>query len=151
MQKNNSVLIINGPNLNLLGNRENKIYGRTTLKKLNEKLKKKANLLNIYLKSFQSNSESELINKIHNSKKNINYMIINLAAFTHTSIAIRDALISVEIPFIEVHISNIYSRESFRSNSWISDISKGIICGLGTYGYFLALKTIYKRLNLKNI
>ncbi|WP_343189825.1 type II 3-dehydroquinate dehydratase [Buchnera aphidicola] len=146
MKKKNLVLLINGPNLNLLGNREKKIYGKITLHQLIEKLKKKANLLKIKLKTFQSNSESKLIEKIQKSKNIVKYIIINPAAYTHTSIAIRDALLSVQIPFIEVHISNIYARENFRANSWFSDISSGIICGLGTQGYFLALDAIYKKI-----
>ncbi|WP_343154656.1 type II 3-dehydroquinate dehydratase [Buchnera aphidicola (Pseudoregma panicola)] len=144
--KKKTVLLINGPNLNLLGKRENKIYGKITLKKLVKKLKKKANFFKIHLKTFQSNSESKLIKKIQISKKIVKYIIINPAAYTHTSIALRDALLSVNIPFIEIHISNIYSRENFRANSWFSDISSGIICGLGIKGYFLALEAIYDKI-----
>ncbi|WP_343183922.1 type II 3-dehydroquinate dehydratase [Buchnera aphidicola (Ceratovacuna keduensis)] len=147
--KKKTVLLINGPNLNLLGKRETKIYGKTTLKKLVKKLKKKANVFKINLKTFQSNSESKLIEKIQISKNLVKYIIINASAYTHTSIALRDALLSVKIPFIEVHISNIYSRENFRANSWLSDISSGIICGLGTKGYFLALDAINEKI-IKN-
>jgi len=107
-----------------------------------------AKQLNVELEHFQTNSESSIINKIHQSKENnFKYIIINPAALTHTSIAIRDALLSVSIPFIEIHISNIYTRESFRSNSWLSDISNGVISGLGFDGYFWALKTAAKRLS----
>ncbi|WP_343155046.1 type II 3-dehydroquinate dehydratase [Buchnera aphidicola (Kurisakia onigurumii)] len=142
-----NVLLINGPNLNLLGNREINIYGNISLTELIKKLKKKSKQNNINLFDFQSNSESKLINKIHESKNiKIDYIIINPAAFTHTSIALRDALLAVNIPFIEVHISNIYSRETFRSNSWFSDISQGTITGLGIDCYFWALKTISNRL-----
>ncbi|MCU4136833.1 type II 3-dehydroquinate dehydratase [Buchnera aphidicola (Sitobion miscanthi)] len=141
-----NVLLINGPNLNLLGTRETEIYGNSTLNDLLKSLEMQAKELNISLHHIQSNAEHVLINKIHSSKNNINYIIINPAAFTHTSIAIRDALIAVDIPFIEVHISNIYSRENFRSHSWLSDISKGVICGLGLDGYYWALKTISNRL-----
>ncbi|CAL4324441.1 3-dehydroquinate dehydratase [Buchnera aphidicola (Protaphis terricola)] len=147
MENKKNVLLINGPNLNLLGLREPNIYGKNNLSDLIEKLKKKAKKLNISLSHIQSNAEYLLIEKIHLSKKNnIDYIIINPAAFTHTSIAIRDALIAVSIPFIEVHISNIYNREDFRSHSWFSDISNGVISGLGIYGYYCALKTISKRL-----
>ncbi|AEO08743.1 3-dehydroquinate dehydratase [Buchnera aphidicola str. Ak (Acyrthosiphon kondoi)] len=150
MKKNINILLINGPNLNLLGTRETKIYGNVTLTDLLKSLEIKAKKLNVSLDHIQSNAEHVLIDKIHSSRTKINYIIINPAAFTHTSIAIRDALIAVDIPFIEVHISNIYSRENFRSHSWLSDISKGVICGLGLDGYHWALETIAKRLiNLK--
>ncbi|QCI24454.1 type II 3-dehydroquinate dehydratase [Buchnera aphidicola (Muscaphis stroyani)] len=140
------ILLINGPNLNLLGTRETDIYGNKTLSILISDLEKKAKNLNILLSHMQSNAEHVLIEKIHSSKNYIDYIIINPAAFTHTSIAIRDALIAVNIPFIEVHISNIYSRENFRSHSWLSDVSNGVICGLGLDGYYWALKTASKRL-----
>ncbi|CAL4326457.1 type II 3-dehydroquinate dehydratase [Buchnera aphidicola] len=141
-----NILLINGPNLNLLGTRETEIYGECTLTDLLNNLKTKAKKLNLSLDHIQSNAEHVLINKIHSSRNNVHYIIINAAAFTHTSIAIRDALIAVSIPFIEVHISNIYSREDFRTHSWLSDISQGVICGLGLDGYYWALKTISNRL-----
>jgi len=147
MKNHSNILLINGPNLNLLGNRETNIYGTTTLSQLIEKLKNEAKSCNINLHHIQSNSESKLIDIIHNSKNNINYILVNAGAFSHTSIAIRDALIAVNIPFIEIHISNIYKRENFRSHSWLSDISSGVICGLGIDGYFWALKTAIKRVN----
>ncbi|WP_343183414.1 type II 3-dehydroquinate dehydratase [Buchnera aphidicola] len=148
MKKN--ILLLNGPNLNLLGSREKKIYGKISLSNLLKKLIKYSKKLSINLMHLQSNAEHILIDKIHNSKKDkINYIIINPAAFTHTSIALRDALLAVNIPFIEIHISNIYARENFRAHSWLSDISNGIICGLGVDGYKWALKTAIKRLNLK--
>lgn len=113
-------------------------------------LTKKSEKLNILLSHIQSNAEHILIEKIHSAKENnIDYIIINPAAFTHTSIALRDALISISIPFIEVHISNIYSRENFRSHSWFSDVSQGVISGLGLEGYYWALKTISKRCLIK--
>lgn len=150
MQKKINVLLINGPNLNLLGTREPNIYGNNTLLDLINNLIKESKKLNILLTHIQSNAEHVLIEKIHSAKKNnINYIIINPAAFTHTSIAIRDALIAVSIPFIEVHISNIYNRENFRSHSWFSDISQGVITGLGIEGYYWALKTISKRCSIK--
>jgi 3-dehydroquinate dehydratase-2 len=142
-----NILLINGPNLNLLGTRETKIYGKTTLSDLLNNLKIKAKKLNISLQHVQSNAEHILIDTIHSAKKNnISYIIINPAAFTHTSIAIRDALLAVDVPFIEVHISNIYAREQFRSHSWLSDVSNGVICGLGLDGYYWALKTISNRI-----
>lgn len=152
MKKNKmKILLINGPNLNLLGTRETNIYGSTTLKNLLHNMKKEADNLNIELIDIQSNAEHILIDKIHAAKDIINYIIINPAAFSHTSIAIRDALIAINIPFIEVHISNIYARENFRSHSWLSDISQGVVCGLGVDGYFWALKTAVKRLlNVKS-
>ncbi|XBC37516.1 MAG: type II 3-dehydroquinate dehydratase [Buchnera aphidicola (Meitanaphis microgallis)] len=149
MKHASNILVINGPNLNLLGEREPHIYGNTTLVQLIYKLNEKGKLLNTKIHHVQSNSESTLIKKIHNSSKKIDYIIINAGAFTHTSIALRDALISVNIPFIEVHISNIYARESFRSHSWLSDISSGVICGFGLDGYFWALKTAIKRIKQK--
>ncbi|WP_343153360.1 type II 3-dehydroquinate dehydratase [Buchnera aphidicola (Mindarus keteleerifoliae)] len=147
MKKKFNLLILNGPNLNLLGTREPKKYGNTTLEELTHLLNKKALALNANLYHYQSNAEHSIIEKIHKSKKKINYIIINPAAFTHTSIAIRDALLAVNIPFIEVHISNIHARENFRSNSWLSDISQGVITGFGTDGYCWALKTAIKRLS----
>jgi len=146
MKNNINILLINGPNLNLLGTRETEIYGNISLSDLLKNLEKKAKKLNVSLHHIQSNAEHVLIDKIHSSRKKIDYIIINPAAFTHTSIAIRDALMAVNIPFIEVHISNIYSRENFRSHSWLSDISKGVICGLGIDGYYWALETISHRL-----
>ncbi|AZP36296.1 3-dehydroquinate dehydratase [Candidatus Annandia adelgestsuga] len=139
-----NILVLNGPNLNLLGKRENDIYGNKKLSKIILDLKNIVKTKNILLTDFQTNSESLLINKIHKSYKKIDYIIINPGAFAHTSIALRDSLLSVKIPFIEVHISNIFSRENFRHKSYISNISNGIICGFGTYGYFLALKYILK-------
>ncbi|XBC39599.1 MAG: type II 3-dehydroquinate dehydratase [Buchnera aphidicola (Chaetogeoica yunlongensis)] len=142
-----NILLINGPNLNLLGTREPNIYGIKTLQELIKKLTNEAKKLNINLHHIQSNSESKLITKIHNSKDNINYIIINAGALSHTSISLRDALSSTDIPFIEVHISNIYQREYFRSHSWLSDISSGVICGLGIDGYIWALRTAAKRIH----
>ncbi|QCI27262.1 type II 3-dehydroquinate dehydratase [Buchnera aphidicola (Therioaphis trifolii)] len=145
---NYKILLLNGPNLNLLGNRESNIYGNITLEKVLNKLNKKAIKLKTKIKHIQSNAEYILINEIHQSKK-YDYIIINPGAFTHTSIALRDALLAIKTPFIEVHISNIFAREKFRSHSWLSDISNGIISGLGIEGYYCALYTIIKRLNNK--
>lgn len=144
---NHKILLLNGPNLNLLGTRESGIYGQVTLEKLLTQIKKKANKIYANITHIQSNAEHVLINAIHESKK-YDYIIINPGAFTHTSIALRDAFLAVQKPFIEVHISNIYAREKFRTHSWLSDISYGVISGLGVEGYYCALKTIVKRLNL---
>lgn len=137
------ILVLHGPNLNLLGTREPSIYGSASLDKINAALIKMANENTIQLTCFQSNSESDLIQAIHQaSADKVNYFIVNPAAFTHTSIALRDALSAVAIPFIEVHISNIYSRETFRHHSYFSDIAAGVISGLGVQGYTLALQAI---------
>lgn len=138
------ILIINGPNLNLLGTREPEIYGKQTLAELNEQLTKVAAKLNIAMRHIQSNHEGDLINAIHNARESIDGIIINPAAYTHTSIAIRDALNGVKIPFIEVHLSNIYQRETFRHHSYISELAIGVISGLGVYGYEAALRFLAK-------
>ena len=137
------ILIIHGPNLNLLGHREPGHYGHESLAELNKRLKKQADAAGIELQTFQSNSEADLIHRIHQTLEHkIDYLIINPAAFTHTSIALRDALSATRIPFIEVHISNIYSREPFRQHSYFSDLALGVICGLGTDGYMFALQAL---------
>lgn len=135
-----TILVINGPNLNMLGRREPQIYGRQTLADVIENLEVLADEYNIRLRDFQSNAEFEIIERIHQAMDDgTDYIIINPAAFTHTSVAIRDALATVNIPFIEVHISNIHQREPFRTHSYFSDLADGIIAGLGTKGYELAL------------
>ena len=137
------ILVLHGPNLNLLGAREPSIYGPTSLDQINMSLIKEANNAKMHLTCYQSNSENDLIQAIHQaSTDKINYIIFNPAAFTHTSIALRDALSAVAIPFVEVHISNIYSRETFRHHSYFSEIAQGIISGFGTRGYLLALQAI---------
>ncbi|WP_211080604.1 type II 3-dehydroquinate dehydratase [Enterobacteriaceae endosymbiont of Plateumaris sericea] len=146
MKYKNNILILNGPNLNLLGKREPKKYGYLSLNKIIDNLIIKANNNNCKLSHFQSNSEHLLIDYLINFTNNINYIIFNPAAFTHTSIALRDTLLAINIPFIEIHITNIFARESFRKKSYFSDISNGIISGLGIDGYFLALELIIKRL-----
>ena len=133
--------IINGPNINLLGKREPNIYGNLTLDSINKEIEEYANELNLKTLFFQSNVEGEIVNKIQASE-NSNGIIINAAAFTHTSVAIHDALKSLDIPKIEVHISNIYKREEFRHKSLISNVVDGVICGLGSNSYKLALKGI---------
>jgi|TARA_B110000438_G_C15726255_1_gene612157 3-dehydroquinate dehydratase II len=138
------VLVIHGPNLNLLGTREPEVYGSVTMEEIDQGLKTKASSSDIELETFQSNAEHEIVSKLQDSMNNVNYIIINPGALTHTSIAIRDALLGIGIPFYEVHISNIFSREEFRHKSYFSDIASGVICGLGTQGYELALNHIIK-------
>ena len=140
------ILVLHGPNLNLLGLREPSLYGLDSLGQLNEQLETQAVAAGFNLTALQSNSESVLIDAIHQAYSDkIDYLINNPAAFTHTSIALRDAMLAVQIPFIEVHISNIYARESFRQHSWFSDIAAGVISGLGTHGYLLALQAIINK------
>jgi 3-dehydroquinate dehydratase-2 len=141
------ILVLHGPNLNLLGTREPLVYGSLSLSQINQDLIKHATHAGMGIECYQSNSEAELIQAIHQaSTAKIDYIIFNPAAFTHTSVALRDALCAVAIPFIEVHISNIYARETFRHHSYFSDIAQGIISGLGTQGYLLALKAIIEEL-----
>ena len=144
------ILFINGPNLNLLGEREQSQYGSITYEKLRENCIKKSNELGLDLDFFQSNVEGELVNKIQDARANFDGMIINAAAFTHTSVAIRDALDLFKKPIIELHISNIYKREKFRQKSLISDIVSGGIFGLGANGYILAIISMQKILNNEN-
>ena len=141
-----NILVLNGPNLNLLGTREPEVYGTNSLKDIEENLKSISKNHNVNIRLYQSNSENELINELHTAKQeNVDAIIINPGAFTHTSIALRDAFLGVNIPFIEVHISNIYRREEFRKKSFLSDISEGLITGLGVSGYEFALLSIIKR------
>ena len=147
---NNKIIIINGPNLNLLGEREQSQYGSTSFDKLKDSCEKKSNELGLKLNFTQSNIEGEIVDIIQNSRKNYDGMIINAAAFTHTSVAIRDALDLFKKPIIEVHISNIYKREEFRQKSLISDIVSGGIFGLGTNGYILAIISMHKLLKNEN-
>ena len=143
---NNKIIIINGPNINLLGEREQSQYGSITLSKVIENCQKKSNELNLEIKFEQSNIEGELVDIIQDSRKKFDGMIINAAAFTHTSVAIRDALSIFKKPIIELHISNIYKREEFRQKSLISDIVTGGIFGLGADGYILAIISMQKLL-----
>ena len=140
------ILVINGPNLNLLGKRENNHYGDMDLEKVEKNLADLAGMHKCDISFFQSNAEHDLVNKIHEAKDaNVKCIIFNPGAFTHSSIALRDALSGIDIPFIEVHISNIYSREDFRQKSYLSDIAEGVISGLGIEGYELALTVALKR------
>ncbi|MGZ8153549.1 MAG: type II 3-dehydroquinate dehydratase [Methylococcaceae bacterium] len=139
------ITVLNGPNLNLLGIREPGLYGSQTLADIREKLEKNADELDHQLNFHQSNAEHEIIDLIHQAYyKRADFIIINPAAFTHTSVAIRDALLATKIPFIEVHLSNVYAREPFRKHSYFSDIAKGVICGLGATGYEMALQAAHQ-------
>ena len=138
--KPRKVLVLHGPNLNLLGSREPHIYGGETLKEVDGRLASQAAIAGIGLETFQSNSESELIDRVHNARSSgVDFIVINPGGLTHTSVALRDALAAVRIPFIEVHLSNIHAREPFRHKSYFSDLAVGTICGLGSKGYEYAL------------
>ena len=147
---NNKIVIINGPNLNLLGEREQSQYGSISFESLKKICLNKTKELGISLEFFQSNIEGEIVSKIQDSRKNFDGMIINAAAFTHTSVAIRDALDIFKKPIIELHISNIYKREDFRHKSLVSDVVTGGIFGLGTDGYILAIISMEKMLKNEN-
>lgn len=136
-----SLLVLHGPNLNLLGTREPEVYGTTTLAEIDQDLKVRARDRGDLLECFQSNAEHELIGRIQQAGRDkVDFIIINPGAFTHTSIALRDALLGVGIPFIEVHISNVFAREGFRRHSYLSDVAVGVVSGLGAQGYALALE-----------
>ena len=142
------ILVLHGPNLNLLGSREPEVYGADTLEQINTALIEEASGLDHELSCEQSNAEHELVDFIHAAKTDgVSHIIINPGALTHTSIALRDAFLGVQIPFIEVHLSNVSARESFRQHSYLSDIALGVIGGLGTQGYSFALAAIAKQLN----
>ena len=147
---NNKIIIINGPNLNLLGEREQSQYGSTTFDQLKKNCSKKAQEIGLDVEFAQSNVEGELVNIIQDARKKFDGMIINAAAFTHTSVAIRDALDLFKKPIIELHLSNIYKREEFRHKSMISSVVTGIICGLGINGYILAINSMQELLNNEN-
>jgi 3-dehydroquinate dehydratase-2 len=134
------ILIIHGPNLNLLGTREPEVYGSETLAAINKRLSSLARKSGAKLSVFQSNSEGSLVDRVHAARSdNVNFIVINPAAYTHTSVALRDALAAVAIPFIEIHLSNVHARESFRRHSYFSDVAVGVICGFGSDGYDMAL------------
>ena len=146
----NNILIINGPNLNLLGEREQSQYGSITFDELKKNCLEKSKELNINLNFTQSNVEGEIVNQIQNARKNYDGIIINAAGFTHSSVAIRDALEIIKKPKIELHISNIYKREEFRQKSLISGVVNGLICGLGINGYILAINAMHELLENGN-
>lgn len=142
------ILLLHGPNLNLLGQREPEVYGTISLAEINQVLAAEAAAAGHQLDSFQSNAEHELIDRIHAAgAENIEFIIVNPGAFTHTSIALRDAFLGVAIPFIEVHLSNVFARESFRQQSYLSDVAVGVISGLGAQGYSLALQAVNQQLS----
>ncbi len=141
-----NILVLHGPNLNLLGTREPEIYGATTLTDIDAALIKQAKTAGHKLTTLQSNAEHELVTAIQGAVNKIDYIIINPAAFTHTSVAMRDALAAVNIPFIEVHLSNVHAREDFRRHSYFSDLAQGVISGLGATGYSLALTSAMQSL-----
>ena len=142
-----SILVLNGPNLNLLGTREPEIYGKETLKDLENNLKKVANELDVNIECYQSNHEGDLVDKIQNSRNNTDFILLNAGAYTHTSVAIRDALAGIDVPFYEIHISNVHKREEFRHNSYLSAIAVGVIVGFGLDGYEYALRGAVRLLN----
>ncbi len=142
-----TVLVLNGPNLNMLGKREPEIYGKQSLTDVINELTLQATDKQIKLLHLQSNAEHELIDAIHRGYQQVDFIIINPAAFTHTSVALRDALLSVNVPFIEVHLSNVHSREVFRQHSYFSDVAVGVICGLGSQGYSFALDAAHTYLS----
>lgn len=144
--KAESILVLHGPNLNLLGTREPEIYGRESLEDINRRLVDAARSAGAELQCFQSNHEGALVDRIQQAgREGVGFIVINPAAYTHTSVAIRDALAGVKIPFIEVHLSNVHAREAFRHRSFVSDIAVGTICGLGSRGYDLALAYVLLR------
>lgn len=142
------ILVMHGPNLNLLGSREPEVYGHTTLADINAALKAQGKAAGFAVDCFQSNHEGDLIDRVHAAPaEGVGYIVINPGGYTHTSVALRDALAGVAVPFIEVHLSNIHAREAFRQHSFFSEIAAGVICGLGTDGYRLALDTAIRRLS----
>ena len=141
MARPKHLLLLNGPNLNLLGTREPGIYGATTLAEIEQRLQKRAAAAGVSLTAFQSNAEAALVDRVQQAGRDgVDFILINPAAFTHTSVALRDALAAVAIPFVEIHLSNVFARESFRRESYFSDIAVGVISGLGAAGYELALE-----------
>lgn len=142
-----TILVIHGPNLNLLGKREPEVYGHLTLDDINQQLSAQAKNATLKLDSFQSNWEGAIVDRIHQAQQDgVQYIIINPAALTHTSVAVRDALLGVAIPFVEVHLSNVHAREAFRHHSYLSDKAIGVICGLGAKGYAAALDYIIEKI-----
>ena len=144
------LLLINGPNLSLLGTREPRIYGSTTLQDVQNDAQKQASDLSATLESFQANSEGAIVDRIHAARGQVDAVIINAGAYTHTSVAIRDALVGVDIPFVEVHITNVHARESFRHHSYLCDKAEAVICGLGVFGYTAAIEYAVKHLKLRS-
>ena len=146
-----TLLLLNGPNLNLLGTREPGLYGTKTLPEIEQEVADAARSLGHTLNSFQSNSESELVDRIQQEKQGTDFILFNPGAFSHTSLALRDAILAVDIPFIEIHISNVHAREEFRQKSFFSDVALGTIIGLGPQGYKLALQAAHEYLQQQKI
>ncbi len=140
------IMILNGPNLNLLGSRQPEVYGKTTLADIEAACKKRAELLDMNIDFYQSNLEGELVNWLHEAKANHDGVVLNAGAYTHTSIALMDAIASIELPVVEVHLSNIHAREEYRHKSFISKVAIGQICGFGGIGYELALEALHNHL-----
>jgi 3-dehydroquinate dehydratase-2 len=140
------ILVLNGPNLNLLGTREPQTYGHTTLADVEATLAAEAEKAGVLLECFQSNHEGALVDRIHAARTDTDFILINPGALTHTSVALRDALTGVAIPFIEIHISNVHKREEFRHHSYLSAVAEGVLCGFGTFGYSMALQFACQRL-----
>ena len=149
MSKKFNILLLNGPNLNMLGVREPGHYGHLSLAEIERHLQQQAAKQEVALDCFQANSEEKLIEKIHQSFQKVDFIIINPAAYTHTSVALRDALLAVGIPFVEVHLSNIHKREPFRHHSYFSDVAESVICGCGAQGYDFALQFVVNYLSKK--
>jgi 3-dehydroquinate dehydratase-2 len=147
---NMKILLLNGPNLNMLGTREPQIYGSLTLSDIEKKMHVITNSHSIELQTFQSNAEHQIVDRIQQSLKKIDFILINPAAFTHTSVAIRDALATVQIPFIEIHLSNPHAREPFRKHSYFSDLAVGIIAGFGVDSYLMALNAAINKIKIKD-
>lgn len=143
-----SILLINGPNLNLLGTREPHLYGSTTLDDVIEAASKQTKDLGIDLQTFQSNHEGAIIDRIQAARGKCQFAIVNPGGLTHTSVALRDALLGVEMPFVEIHVSNIHAREPWRNHSYLSDKAVGVICGLGTYGYTAAIEFVAQKMGV---
>ena len=145
-----NILIINGPNLNLLGTRQPEIYGSATLDDVIQQVSSRAKSLASSIESFQSNHEGSIVDRIHAARGTVDAIVINAGALTHTSVAVRDALLGVDIPFVEVHISNVHAREEFRRHSYLSDKAVAVICGLGIYGYEAAVEFVIRHMKLKD-
>lgn len=149
MPETPELLVLHGPNLNLLGTREPNHYGSSTLAEINRALTHRAEVAGVHLETFQSNHEGALIERVHAAREQgVSYLIINPAAYTHTSIALRDAVAGTGIPFVEVHLSNVHARESFRRHSYFSDLAIGVISGLGSEGYLLALEYLLSKISV---
>lgn len=143
-----SILLLNGPNLNLLGTREPQLYGHDTLMDVENSAKQQTDKLGITLHSFQSNHEGAIIDRIHEARGKCDFVVINPGGLTHTSVALRDALLGVQLPFVEVHVSNVHAREPFRNHSYLSDKAVGVICGLGVFGYTAAIDFVARKLGV---